>query len=92
MHPAVAMMAAALIAAPDAKPGKTSAPPPDPNQVICRREPAYGSRIQADRVCRTRADWDEQTRQVERQIRSYSADQDVNARARDRGGMTFGGS
>jgi hypothetical protein len=38
----------------------------DPNQTICRSEPAVGSRLRGRRICATRAQWLEQMR-LERQ-------------------------
>lgn len=38
----------------------------DPNEVICRSEPAIGSRLRGVRRCASRAQWDEQ-RRLERQ-------------------------
>lgn len=39
---------------------------PDPNEVICRKEPVLGSRLQTMKTCMTRAQWAEQ-RQLDRQ-------------------------
>lgn len=38
----------------------------DPNQMVCKTEETLGSRLQSRKVCRTRAQWEEQ-RQVDRQ-------------------------
>ncbi|MET0307790.1 MAG: hypothetical protein ABW023_03695 [Sphingomonas sp.] len=39
---------------------------PDPNEVICRKEPVIGSRLQTTKTCMTRAQWAEQ-RMLDRQ-------------------------
>lgn len=36
---------------------------PDPNEVICKRLEMTGTRVSRQKVCMTRADWDEETRQ-----------------------------
>ncbi|MDQ0248153.1 hypothetical protein J2W22_000200 [Sphingomonas kyeonggiensis] len=46
------------------KPKKDGAP--DPNEVICRKEPTLGSRLQFHKTCMTRAQWAEQ-RMLDRQ-------------------------
>jgi hypothetical protein len=40
----------------------------DPNQVVCRVERETGSLTRSSRVCRTRAQWDEATREVRRAV------------------------
>lgn len=40
----------------------------DPNQVICRRELRLGSRLDTQRVCRTRAEWAEHRRQYQQNV------------------------
>jgi hypothetical protein len=43
--------------------GATATPakntPPDPNQVICKREEVTGSRLGGPKECHTRHDWDQ---------------------------------
>ncbi len=95
LNTVLAMMASALVAGSSAPPtGKPAdARSPDPNERICRTTQMEGSRIQAGRVCHTRAQWDELTRQAEQQMRASSAQQERDAaHAADRGGMTFGGT
>lgn len=38
----------------------------DPNEMVCKKESVLGSRLQTQRICRTRAQWAEQ-RQIDRQ-------------------------
>jgi hypothetical protein len=40
----------------------------EPNQIVCRNERAIGSRLRANRVCRTRAEWTEYRRQTRQAI------------------------
>jgi invasion protein IalB len=35
---------------------------PDPNELVCERQQALGSRLASHRICRTRAEWAEQRR------------------------------
>ena len=45
--------------------GKPDKPKPsyDPNETVCKTSQVTGSRLGAHRVCRTRAEWDHQTRE-----------------------------
>lgn len=47
-----------------AKAPKAEKPAPDPNERICRTEAVTGSRIQQQRTCRTRKEWDEARRET----------------------------
>ena len=40
----------------------------DPDRLVCRRDTETGSRLKAQRVCMTRAQWDEQRRQSRQSI------------------------
>lgn len=40
----------------------------DPAQIICRAEREIGSRLRANRVCRTRAEWDDYRRATRRSV------------------------
>lgn len=40
----------------------------DPDQIICRIEREIGSRLRANRVCRTRAEWDDYRRTTRRSV------------------------
>lgn len=44
-----------------------SGPNNDPNQIVCRTQQRIGSRLDRNRVCRTRAEW-AQIREQERQV------------------------
>ena len=35
----------------------------DPNEVVCRKEEVLGSRLATRKVCKTRAEWAEETRE-----------------------------
>ncbi len=48
----------------------------DPNYVICRRESVTGSLVQTNKVCLTRAQWAERTRE------SQAVGQDMQDRSR----------
>jgi hypothetical protein len=39
---------------------QTAKPPKDPNEIICERQTALGSRLATQRVCKTRAQWAEE--------------------------------
>jgi hypothetical protein len=65
-----ALAAAAASAQPATPPPDAGAADPagwrDPSQLVCRSEPAVGSRLRANRRCATRAQWAEAQR-LERQ-------------------------
>jgi invasion protein IalB len=45
------------------QPAQQSAKPAkDPNEVICEKQEAIGSRLATERVCKTRAEWAEERR------------------------------
>jgi hypothetical protein len=62
----IALCAASLTALSplSAKPPPSDKPVPDPNERICITEAVTGSRIQQQRTCRTRKEWDEARRQT----------------------------
>jgi hypothetical protein len=35
---------------------------PDPNEIVCEKQPVIGSRLATHRICMTRAQWAEQRR------------------------------
>ena len=63
------LMLAALIGGAMLIPGPASAAPAgkkktsDPNEVVCRKEDVLGSRLQTKKVCKTRAEWADETRE-----------------------------
>lgn len=63
------LMFAALIGGAMLIPGPASAEPAgkkkttDPNEVVCRKEDVLGSRLQTKKVCKTRAEWADETRE-----------------------------
>jgi len=63
---AIVLCAASLTALspPLAAAPKSEKPAPDPNERICRTESVTGSRIQQQRTCRTRKEWDEARRET----------------------------
>jgi predicted secreted protein len=64
---AAGLAASAGFAQPPASaPAATQADSYDPNEMICRRVQALGSRLNAGRVCMTRQQW-EQRRQADRE-------------------------
>lgn len=42
---------------------KGKRPKSDPNEVVCRKEEVLGSRLQSRKICMTRSEWAEATRQ-----------------------------
>jgi hypothetical protein len=63
---AAGLVASAGLAQPPATPPDAAAPDShDPNEMICQRVQALGSRLTAGRVCMTRLQW-EQRRQADR--------------------------
>ncbi|WP_428684595.1 hypothetical protein [Sphingopyxis sp.] len=61
------LMLAALIGGTLLVPGPAAAEPAgkkkDPNEVVCRKEEVLGSRLQTTKICKTRAEWAEETRE-----------------------------
>lgn len=63
------LMLAALLGGAMLLPGPASAEPAgkktttDPNQVVCRKEEVLGSRLASRKICKTRAEWAEETRE-----------------------------
>ena len=43
-------------------------PSGDPNEVVCVREQAIGSRIATRRVCRTRAEWEQHQAEFKQEV------------------------
>lgn len=61
----------ALAPAQAAEPGPASARTGlnnDPNQIICRTEREIGSRLRTNRVCRTRAEWEQYQGEARRAV------------------------
>ena len=54
-----AMLATSPVAAEPSGKKKTT----DPNEVVCRKEEILGSRLASRKVCKTRAEWAEETRE-----------------------------
>jgi hypothetical protein len=48
-------------------------PSRDPNKVICKNIDRTGSRLASDRICMTRAQWDERTRNDQRETQQMQA-------------------
>jgi hypothetical protein len=51
-------------------------PENDPNQIVCIKEKQIGSRLATQKVCRTRAQWEQyrsQTRQVIERVQNNKA-------------------
>jgi hypothetical protein len=72
-----AILACVMLAWGTAASGQDATSPPgtthigpgnDPNQVVCRRELRLGSRLDTQRVCRTRAEWAEHRRQYQQNL------------------------
>jgi predicted secreted protein len=42
---------------------QTAKPAKDPNEVVCEKQEVLGSRLNFEKVCKTRADWAEERRQ-----------------------------
>ena len=65
----VALLTSFLICAPaavqTAQPAPATAPATQStmNEIVCQKQPVLGSRLQAKRVCRTRAEWADIQRQ-----------------------------
>ena len=64
-----------LSGAASAQPGSTTASPggagarvADPNQLICRNVADLGTRLNRSRVCKTRAQWEEERRQMRQNV------------------------
>ena len=53
----------------------------DPNQIVCVRQNAIGSRIAPRRVCRTRAEWKQHQAEFKREVES--AQQQMESRYTD---------
>ena len=48
-----------------AKPAKAA---PDPNEVVCQSRPITGSRLVKEKVCHTRAEWNQANNVVQQQV------------------------
>lgn len=68
---ALPLLAANVAAQEHSKPDKNATP--DPNEVICRKEPVVGSRLQMSKTCMTRAQWAEQRQQDRQAIERVQA-------------------
>ena len=62
----------------------------DLNKIVCKREQITGSRFNK-RICLTRAEWAEQTRNMEEQARRFGEAAGRSAAGATGGGMTNGG-
>jgi hypothetical protein len=62
-----------MLAQVSAQPLAATPPPLDPNKVICRTIDRTGSRLARDRICMTRAQWDERTRNDRRETEQMQA-------------------
>ena len=54
--------------APDAPTTQKTGPNQDPNEVVCIRQAAIGTRLGARRVCRTRAEWAEHRSEFKQEL------------------------
>ena len=45
------------------QPAQPAKPAKDPNEVICEKQEVIGSRLNFQKVCKTRAEWAEERRQ-----------------------------
>lgn len=43
-------------------------PAPDPNKIVCKDLDRTGSRLSKDRVCMTRAEWDQRQRDDQKDV------------------------
>ena len=61
-----------LVAAADQSATASAAPAanaPDPQKLICKNITQTGSRLSSNRMCMTRAEWDERQRQAQKDLR-----------------------
>jgi hypothetical protein len=62
-----------MLAQVSAQPPAASPSSIDPNKIICRTIDRTGSRLAKDRICMTRAQWDERTRNDQRETQQMQA-------------------
>lgn len=60
--------ASAQTGSPSAAPNGAGARGSDPNEMICRSIAEMGTRLNRQRICKTRAEWAEERRQQRQQI------------------------
>ncbi len=76
---AIVLCAAGLtILSPALAAPQSEKPAPDPNERICRIEAVTGSRLQKQRTCRTRKEWDEARRETGEAMGSVQRSQGGN--------------
>jgi hypothetical protein len=61
-------VASAQPASPSASPNGAGARSSDPNELICRNIREVGTRLNRQRICKTRAQWEEERRQMRQSI------------------------
>lgn len=63
----VLLLSSAASAAPSSS-GSSGGAAADPNQMICRTQRETGSMLGRTRVCKTRAEWDAQRREIRQNV------------------------
>ena len=63
-----ALVATAAIAQPPATPTSQASRSSDPNKIVCVNQRVVGSRLNTQRVCRTRAEWEDHRADARREV------------------------
>jgi invasion protein IalB len=57
---------------------QTAKPAKDPNEIVCEKQTALGSRLATQRVCKTRAEWAEERRSTRMDIDKVQMQRDMS--------------
>jgi hypothetical protein len=57
---------------------QTAKPAKDPNEVVCEKQEVIGSRLNFEKVCKTRAEWAEERRQSRMAVDKTQTQRDLN--------------